>query len=196
MTRKRRIHPNFRFQLLVLLSFLWLVSACQSESNSVSLNEQHRIAIDGNGIRYNEGNVELGKSVEEWIAALGVYSRKIEKGSDLYVWDEMGVFLYTLPGDDKVNSMVVIFQDYKHQAVQTEQVFANSILLDGALIHKNAKIENINRAKTGGRFSKGHLSNIYDYDYLSDQQESTYVRLDLLKDKSIRKFSIGIQPVR
>lgn len=173
----------------IFLCFIMaLMIGCKSEH--AVLNAEHQFVITGNTIFYNDQQLHLQSDISQWVSILGPYSRMVDIASDIYVWDKIGIYVYTLPNKPKVNSIIFAFREDEYEPVHVKNFFKNAVSLDGALIHRDSTINDVNSSKSGLFFSKGYAQGIYHYDYNVNTPDSTYIRINLLPDRTIRTFGM------
>jgi hypothetical protein len=170
---------------------LGLLSGCElrvSEPAKV-LNPEHRVVIEDCSISYNERPLRLGSDIQEWVAVLGPYDRLAKIASDVYVWDELALSVYTETDRTRVVQMNFYFT-YDSPFEQTDQeryeqekdpirkefalavmhskprqLFEGAIAVDGVLIDRQIDIKAINRERAEVVRQRGGLLSSPDMRY-------------------------------
>jgi hypothetical protein len=158
------------------------------------LDDRHVITVDGSTVRYNGKLLPWDVPAERWQDVLGPYSRRDEEGHIL-TWDELGLFLYEERPSPIAGSLEIQFGWKPHSPHHfgrpdhwPKKLFPGRLIVDGALIHKNSTILEINTDKKAKPdFRRGYMDTIYSY----DRDDGFYVRLDFGHDGTLTAFSIS-----
>ena len=154
---------------VVILCVSLLFVACNAEEKPVKvLNNKHQFIIHVCDIRYNGTSLTLGDPVADWVRVLGPYDRKVRLANDIYVWDKIGLQVFSRWDKARVLSIDFMFEHkesvYEHAlrlresqkdkkyladmvSARPKQYFHNALKLDGVLIDKNINFEDINDAR-------------------------------------------------
>ncbi len=160
--------------LLLLLSLsLW---ECQGQvpkqekkeivTGSVALNRKVVWSFSPCGdIQVNDKKLQLGKTLKEWVAALGPYDRYSHPWHDAYTWDKYGLIALTEFKKDTIFQMHIVFhfesdrdsndyhpiEDSIHiEAIRAEisarpkPVFSGGVLLDSVVLGRGMSIKEFN----------------------------------------------------
>ncbi|WP_250655777.1 hypothetical protein [Alkalimarinus coralli] len=101
--------------ILRVATAIALLSGCYSEPPSPKkrINPDHQFTFNGCDIRYNGKPLILGESVEDWVKVLGPYDRMSPVANDVYVYDDMGIFLLARTNTSAITSLTLLFNEDK-----------------------------------------------------------------------------------
>lgn len=176
--------------------FLWLtliallIIGCETRKPVPPLDNRHVITVEGATVRYNGKQLRWDVPVDKWKEVLGPPSRKVR---DIYVWDQLGVYISQVSSRNKKPvAFTVLLGRKMHSPITTgepdfwpKQTFAGRLVVDEALIHKNSTINEINHDKKGTSFGRGRLSTIFNYYF-----EDYYISLEFGYDHTLRGFNV------
>lgn len=178
--------------LLVSLVALAAASSCRQDRPPPPVfDERHVIVVEGAAVRYNGQLLDWTAPPERWQQVLGPRSRVVR---GISVWDDLGVFVFHNRSRDlRPDSFVVLLGRARHsQLTETEpdywprQAFGGRLMVDGALVHKDSTLLQINRDKKGPAFQRGHIATEFRYDV-----DGADVSLGFGHDRSLTSFSIS-----
>jgi hypothetical protein len=129
------------------------------------------------------------------MAVLGPPSRRVEVADEVYVWDELGIHVFTREPGIPLQGVFVLLKprtnpDRPPPPYWPRNPFKGRLCVDGSEITPTAQIVEVNRNKRGQKFSKGYLDTIYSYDL--PPPVALYVRLDLAEDGRPESFSMSL----
>ncbi|WP_043430569.1 DUF7738 domain-containing protein [Cystobacter fuscus] len=153
------------------------------------------LLVRGTSIQYNGRALPLPGSLTAWEQVFGKHSRMIDTSSNVYVWDEAGVYAIAPSSDEALQSFAVVLHsntDPFRGAPQywPKSTFKGRLCVDGSDITPSSRIEDVNRTKQGQPFSRGYLDRIYSYDIIQSPR-SVYVRIDLTDEGTPESFYMG-----
>lgn len=191
-----------RTLLLLLLSGLLGCSRSGSSAEDAgTVPSGPALTVEGVTVHYNGQVLPLPGPLDTWKAVLGEPSRMVERSKDTYVWDDLGVYVGVRRGTGFVQNLAVVLNPrepgaevFKHLPRTT---FRGRLLVDGAWVHGDATIQDINRDKRGILFSRDYLPRIYSYDFDTRPHPEKYddryyyIRIDLNSGLKPEDFSIS-----
>jgi hypothetical protein len=154
------------------------------------------LVVQGTSIQYNGHPLPLPGALSDWERVLGKPSRKIEVASDVYAWDELGLFAGTqmLSSELRVFSVLLSHGETanplrKAPAYYPRSTFKGRLCVDGSEITPTSRIAEVNQHKEGQPFKRGYLDRIYSYDILA-KPVNAYVRIDLTDEGTPETFGM------
>ena len=168
MTRWFRTTPIFLFALL------FFIFGCEPRQ-TIDATHAGQIPqdtpaalfrIDACTLYYRDMPLDFNAPLEEWVKKLGEFDRKVVLANDIYVWDALGVQIYTRWNQTKVLSINMMYArevtayeenltystnpaDKTALADITSSVtfFDGGVILEGALVAAEIDFESLNKIR-------------------------------------------------
>jgi hypothetical protein len=158
------------------------------------------LRVRGTSIQYNGQSLPLPGPLSAWEQVFGKHSRKVGVASDVYIWDDLGIYVIAQPRATDLMGFSVAFHASESLPVDTpayltgpaylpRSAFKERLCVDGSDITSVSRIRDINQKKQGQPFARGYLDSIYSYDIITPAQ-SVYVRIDLTDDGTPESFGM------
>ncbi len=132
--------------MLILIICVFVVSCVEvipsnleRDQNSF-IKQKHQFEIVGCDIQYNKQSLVLGSAIDDWVKVLGSYDRMVELANDIYVWDEIGLQLYSRWGKKQVKSMNFIINQRNQEYFSYETDIAIAKEMGGDNLVKLTKL--------------------------------------------------------
>lgn len=192
---------------LFLFALSLIIIGCDSAKvitvSSDRPQEQPDFQVEYCNLTYQDKSLTFGVSVDEWVAVMGSFDHRHELANDVYVWDNLGVTLYAMPGTDKVRSLNFEFDNklpfseqditaskatgmdaLKRQinAAKPKRKFDSVVRINGAEISGNW---NLSTAQTQMYQYDPKANSVFDHGY-SPTNFATYIRCPLDKYPSYK----------
>lgn len=179
-----------RYISACLIFIVYLLSCTEPKRElPPDIDLRYTITVEGTVLHYNGHLLSWDTDIAKWYETLGPPTRKVGRIS---VWDDRGLLLYNGWDTVKPVSFVVTLGKTPHSKITESapsfwpyKLFLGKLYVDGALVHRNAIISEINTQKSDPDFQKGYLPTIYDY-----ENKNFYLRIDFGHDGSMTSFGI------
>lgn len=153
------------------------------------------VQVTGESIQYKGSALPLPGPLEAWEKVLGPHSRRVEVADTTYVWDQAGIYAYLREPETELRGFSVLLTrqsapDEEVPAYWPRSSFQGRLCVDGSSVSASTRMEEINQAKQGQKFSRGYLDSIYHY-YITSPRV-IYVRIDLADSGRPESFSMDL----
>jgi hypothetical protein len=115
------------------------------------------ITVAETNLSINETEVTLPAVREDLFELLGKPTRESRLANTLLTWDELGLIAYEKPETREIRAISVVLGRRPHE-FWPKELFAGTLIVDGAVVSAQSTVEEINGNKTGRRFHRNRLS--------------------------------------